>query len=61
MKVRKKSGEDTWVLVHAEIQGHKDNSFADRLFVYNYRVFELYKKTVVSLAILADDNVNWRP
>ncbi|ETR70323.1 MAG: hypothetical protein OMM_03323 [Candidatus Magnetoglobus multicellularis str. Araruama] len=61
MKVRKKSGEDTWVLVHAEIQGQKENAFSHRSFVYNYRAFELYKKPVVSLAILADDNTNWRP
>ena len=32
-----------------------------RSFVYNYRPFELYKKPVVSLAILADDNTKWRP
>ncbi|KPA19131.1 hypothetical protein MHK_000652, partial [Candidatus Magnetomorum sp. HK-1] len=56
MKVRKKSGEDTWVLVHAEIQSQKENAFAHRSFVYNYRAFELYKKPVVSLAILADAN-----
>ncbi|MBF0452268.1 MAG: HD domain-containing protein, partial [Candidatus Magnetomorum sp.] len=61
MKVRKKSGEDTWVLVHAEIQGQKENAFGHRSFVYNYRAFELYKKPVVSLAILADDNAKWRP
>jgi hypothetical protein len=61
MKVQKKSGEDTWVLVHAEIQGQKENAFSHRSFVYNYRAFELYKKPVVSLAILADDNINWRP
>jgi len=49
MKVRKKSGEDTWVLVHAEIQGQKENAFSHRSFVYNYRAFELYKKPVVRM------------
>jgi len=61
MRVQKKSGEDTWVLVHTEIQGQKVKAFSHRSFVYNYRAFELYKKPVVSLAILADDNPSWRP
>ncbi|MEO5334417.1 MAG: DUF4351 domain-containing protein, partial [Magnetococcus sp. YQC-5] len=31
------------------------------MFTYNYRSYDISKKPVVSLAILADDDVNWRP
>jgi hypothetical protein len=29
--------------------------------IYNYRAFDLYQKPVISLAILGDERVNWRP
>ena len=35
--------------------------FPKRMYVYNYRLFDRYNRTVVSLAVLADDNPKWRP
>ena len=32
-----------------------------RIYVYNYRIFDLYDRRVASLAILADDRPNWKP
>jgi len=31
------------------------------MFVYNCRIFDHYNRTVVSLAVLADDDPGWRP
>lgn len=31
------------------------------MFVYNCRLVERYNKTVVSLAVLADENPHWQP
>jgi hypothetical protein len=31
------------------------------MYVYNYRIFDHYDRRVVSLAVLADDDPNWRP
>jgi hypothetical protein len=31
------------------------------MYVYNYRIFDRYNKPVASLAVLADDDPNWRP
>ena len=31
------------------------------MFVYNYRIFDRYKRPVASLAILTDDRPSWRP
>ncbi|MDF5721773.1 MAG: transposase [Rhizonema sp. PD37] len=54
-------GEEAWVLVHVEVQGQYDREFAQRMYTYNYRLFDRHKKQVISLAVLADEEVNWRP
>jgi len=60
-RVWQKNGDEAWVLAHVEVQGQRESDFPKRMFVYNYRIFDRYERQVVSLAILADDNPNWRP
>lgn len=60
-KVWRKNGEEAWVLIHVEIQAQPDANFPERMFVYHYRIFERYKRQVVSLAVLADERKSWRP
>ncbi|MBI2941418.1 MAG: transposase, partial [Chloroflexi bacterium] len=38
-RVWRRDGEEAWVLVHVEIQGQEDRQFAERMYVYNYRLF----------------------
>jgi hypothetical protein len=38
-----------------------DPKFPERMFRYNVRAWELYSRTVVSLAVLCDEQMNWRP
>jgi hypothetical protein len=59
LKVWKKNGIEAWVLAHVEVQGRKETEFGERIFVYHTRIRDLYKRPVVSLAVLADDNPNW--
>ncbi|BAY28830.1 hypothetical protein NIES2107_06620 [Nostoc carneum NIES-2107] len=54
-------GEEAWVLVHVEVQGQYDSQFAERMYTYNYRLFDRHKQRVISLAVLADEQANWRP
>ncbi|MEH1768266.1 MAG: transposase [Nostoc sp.] len=54
-------GEEAWVLIHVEVQGQYDSQFAERMYTYNYRLFDRHKKRVISLAVLADEQANWRP
>lgn len=54
-------GQEAWVLVHVEVQGQYDSQFAERMYTYNYRLFDRHKKRVISLAVLADEQANWRP
>ena len=61
VKVYLLNGEENWILVHVEIQSQEEAEFALRMYTYNYRIYDRYKKFVVSLAILGDENSNWRP
>lgn len=61
VKLFLKNGRETWLLLHIEIQGQWDGDFEERIYIYNYRIFDRYKKPVISIAILTDDNLNWRP
>lgn len=53
--------QEIWILIHIEIQSQYDNKFAQRMFIYNYRAYDLYNNPVVSLAILGDERRSWRP
>ena len=50
-----------WILIHIEIQSQYEVAFGERMYVYNYRSFDLYHKPVVSLAVLGDESNKWRP
>lgn len=53
--------QEVWILIHVEIQSQYDKEFPLRMFIYNYRAFDLYHQPVISLAILGDDSKTWRP
>jgi hypothetical protein len=61
VKVWTKAGVECWVLIHVEVQTTRDADFPERMYVYNYRVFDRYNRKGASLAVLADDDTNWRP
>ncbi len=61
VKVWRGDGAEVWVLIHVEIQSQSKSDFAERMYVYNHRIFDLYRRSVVSLAVLADDQESWRP
>lgn len=61
VKVWTVPGQETWVLIHIEVQSQKQSDFARRMYVYNYRIFDHYNKMVGSLAILGDMHPLWKP
>jgi hypothetical protein len=61
VKVYLKNGSERWLLIHLEIQGYKDKKFPERMYIYNYRIFDKFRKTVISLALLTDDDPRFRP
>jgi hypothetical protein len=61
VKVYLIDGSEEWLLIHIEIQGYEQEEFPERMYTYNYRIFDKFRKEVVSLALLTDDNPNFRP
>jgi len=64
VKVWLHNGKQAVVLVHIEIQGEYESGFAQRMWIYHYRICDRYlddNTEVVSLAILGDDNNWWKP
>jgi hypothetical protein len=53
--------EEAWVLIHVEIQNQEQAIFAERMFVYYYRIYDRYRTKIASVAILGDENPSWRP
>jgi hypothetical protein len=52
------------IFIHIEVQGQKETGFPERVYVYNYRIFDKYREEgieVISLVILTDEDTNWRP
>jgi len=44
-----------------EVQHRSEPAFPERVYLYNCRIFDVYRRGVVTLAILADTDSNWRP
>ena len=61
IKVKSIDGAEQAILLHIEIQGQKEDEFPLRLFQYYYRLFDRYKKPILTLTILTDDNKSWNP
>ncbi|MDZ8106263.1 MAG: cytosolic protein [Nostoc sp. DedQUE12a] len=55
------NGKEKWVLIHLEVQSYEETNFAQRMYVYHYRLFDRYNRSIASLAILADDRPTWKP
>lgn len=61
VKVWLKNGEEAWVLAHIEAQGQEEENFAQRMFIYHYWPYERYERQAISMAILTDEQPEWRP
>lgn len=61
VKVWLATGEQVWVLIHIEVQSQSQTDFAKRMFIYNYRLRDIFDRPVASFAILSDGKASWRP
>lgn len=62
VKVQLKDGGKKYVLCHIEVQSSKGKGdLAERMFHYYYKVYDKYKVPITAIAILTDDNRNYRP
>ena len=61
VKVWRLDGHAAWVLIHLEIQGQYDAGFAERMFIYYYRLHDRHHRPLASFALLTDARPGWRP
>ncbi len=58
VQVWRAGGEDTFVMVHVELQNDPETAFAQRMCVYNNRLYDRYTTDVASLGVLGDEQVS---
>ena len=61
VEVVRVDGVEDWLLIHAEVQTQREAVFAERMFDYHCRIRNRFQRPLVSLALLADEQVRWRP
>ena len=60
-EVQWRDGGQELVLVHVEVQAQGEQDFARRMYVYNTRIWQRYGRPAVSLALLVDEDPQFRP
>jgi hypothetical protein len=60
VRVHLLNGEERKILIHIEVQHRPESDFPCRLYFYHIRLIEK-GDSVVTVAILADTNPDWRP
>ena len=61
VSVKRLDGRPDWIYIHLEVQADDEAGFAERMFVYHYRLYDRYRQSIASLALLADQRPNWQP
>ena len=61
IRVTTLDGEKSVVYIYVEANGRTDKDFAQRMFTYNYRIHDKFGTYPVLLAVLADNDANWKP
>ncbi len=60
VRVTRLGGQEDWIYQHLEVQGNAQTEFAERNFVFNFRIFDRYRRPVASMAVLTEDSVRWK-
>jgi predicted transposase YdaD len=66
VKVYLKDGSSKYIciFIHLEVQSQPIQNFMEKMYIYNFRTFDLNiedRTAVISVAILADEDANYRP
>lgn len=60
-RVWRTSGDEVWALIHTDIQMNRETDFDQRMYVYNYRIFDRFKVHAASFALIGGGSGNWNP
>ncbi|WP_225874799.1 RpnC/YadD family protein [Pedobacter hiemivivus] len=47
-------GKEEWILLHVEVQGKYQKNFSERMYTYNYRIWDKHHKPITAYAIFTD-------
>ncbi|OIN59759.1 hypothetical protein [Arsenicibacter rosenii] len=61
VRVFLQTGGEQWILIHIEVQGNSDPTFASRMFHYYSRINDKYNHPIAAFAILTDGNKLFKP
>lgn len=61
VKAYTREGNEQWVLVHVEVQGYADKHFEERMYMYNYRIFDRYRQRITAIVLLTDKDKKFYP
>ncbi|GGN65536.1 Rpn family recombination-promoting nuclease/putative transposase [Oceanobacillus indicireducens] len=54
-------GEDTIILIHVEPQSYYQEEFHERMFIYNTRLYEKYRKPILPIAVFSYNDTKELP
>ena len=57
----KKKSKEAWVFIHIDVQSQYETNFGQRLYIYNYRLFDRYFQPIATLVVLGDEKSWWHP
>lgn len=61
VRVTTRDGSEHWLYIHIEIQSQRDDELPERLYIYNYRLYDRYRRPIATLVVLADPSPSWKP
>ncbi len=61
VRVTARDGREHWLYLHIEIQSQHDSDLPERLYIYNYRLYDRYRRPIATLVVLADPSPSWKP
>lgn len=61
VRVTVRDRTEQWLYIHLEIQSQRDENLPERLYIYNYRLYDRYRRSIATLVVLADPSPNWKP
>lgn len=61
VKIHTKQGTEKWLLLHIEVQGYTDDTFAELMFTYFYRIKDKWQKDIMAFALYTDEDAKFYP
>ncbi|SFU76848.1 hypothetical protein [Pseudoduganella namucuonensis] len=61
VRVSALDGGARMLYIHIEVQRSREREFAERMFTYNYRLYDRFRCPIATMAVLADPHPGWRP